>query len=131
MLFSGTFLISKNINLNKVTLFRLLQATVKISIFIIFIKAFGLYAIPMAYFLSLAPSLILNLSMKELSIYPNEIFIKFFNLISFIFLISLPILFIENHIISFVYLTIIFLTHIIIKIKHILKQSNNQIKLNK
>lgn len=125
MLFSGTFLISKNINLNKVTLFRFLQAIIKISIFIIFIKTFGLYAIPMAYFLSLLPSLILNFSLKELFIYPKEIFIEFFKSIFFIFLFSLPILLIGNNIISFIYITILFLIHITTKIKYILKQTNN------
>ena len=124
MLFSGTFLISKNVNLNRVTLFRFLQAFIKISIFIIFIKTFGLYAIPLAYVLSLLPSLILNFSMKELSIYPNEIFTEFFKSIFFIFLFSSPILLIENNIIALTYIIILFLIHISIKIKYIFNKSN-------
>ena len=124
MLFSGTFLISKNVNLNRVTLFRFLQAFIKILIFIIFIKYFGLYAIPLAYVLSLLPSLILNFSMKELSIYPNEIFMEFFKSIFFILLFSSPILLIENNIISLTYVVILFLIHISIKIKYIFNKSN-------
>ena len=124
MLFSGTFLISKNVNLNRVTLFRFLQAFIKILIFIIFIKTFGLYAIPLAYVLSLLPSLILNFSMKELSIYPNEIFTEFFKSIFFIFLFSSPILLIENNIIALTYIIILFLIHISIKIKYIFNKSN-------
>ena len=124
MLFSGTFLISKNVNLNRVTLFRFLQAFIKISIFIIFIKTFWLYAIPLAYVLSLLPSLILNFSMKELSIYPNEIFTEFFKSIFFIFLFSSPILLIENNIIALTYIIILFLIHISIKIKYIFNKSN-------
>jgi hypothetical protein len=124
MLFSGTFLISKNVNLNRVTLFRFLQAFIKILIFIIFIKTFGLYAIPLAYILSLLPSLILNFSMKELSIYPNEIFTDFFKSIFFTFLFSSPILLIENNLISLTYIIILFLIHILIKIKFIFNKSN-------
>ncbi len=125
MLFPGIFIISKNINLNKLTLFRFLQAILKISIFIIFVETFQLYAIPLAYILSLLPCFILVLSMKELSIYPNEIFEKFFKSIFFIALVSSPILLIENNVISFALLISLFLIHILIKIKHIFNKSNN------